>query len=57
MNTQKVSSTHSPLELPPGLLPAVPVAVAEKSVGTLTSDRLYQLAALTAGAFLLATLL
>jgi hypothetical protein len=56
MNTQNVSSPHSPLELPPGLLTAIPAA-AEKSAATLTSDRLYQLAALTAGAFLLATLL
>ncbi|MGD0442701.1 MAG: hypothetical protein ABSA39_02080 [Edaphobacter sp.] len=56
MNTQNVSSPHSPLELSPGLLPVIP-SVTEKSATTLTSDRLYQLAALTAGAFLLATLL
>ena len=45
-----------PLDLPPSLLPVVPAA-AEGSASLAVSDCLYQLAALTAGAFLLATLL
>jgi hypothetical protein len=44
-----------PTELPPDLLPGAPVS--ERPATILTADRLYQLAALTAGAFLLATLL
>jgi hypothetical protein len=55
MTPQNAISPLSPTELPPGLLPVAPVP--EKSAAVLTSDRLYQLAALTAGAFLLATLL
>ncbi|MEI9981263.1 MAG: hypothetical protein WDN23_20135 [Edaphobacter sp.] len=42
-------------ELPPGMLQVAPGS--ERPTAILTADRLYQLAALTAGAFLLATLL
>lgn len=55
MNPQNHISPLPPVELPAGLLPVIPVP--EKPSATLTSDLLYQLAALTAGAFLLATLL
>jgi hypothetical protein len=55
MIPQNDRSPLPPTEFPPSLLPIVPVS--EKPTTMLTSDRLYQLAALTAGAFLLATLL
>jgi hypothetical protein len=55
MIPQNERSPLPPTELPPSLLPVAPVA--EKPTVILTSDRLYQLAALTAGAILLATLL
>jgi hypothetical protein len=59
MNPQKEKKERSPL-LPPdppaSLLPVVS-AYAEGSATSATSDCLYQFAALTAGAFLLATLL
>jgi len=57
MNPQNDKSTIS-ANLPASLLPTVPAA--EKGSGTATSgtsDCLYQLAALTAGAFLLATMI
>jgi hypothetical protein len=56
MNPQNERSPVQSLELPPSLLPVIP-AVAERPATSIASDRLYQLAALTAGAFLLATLL
>jgi hypothetical protein len=54
MITQNARSPLPPNELPPSLLPVVPVS---EKPAIMTSDLLYQLAALTAGAFLLATLL
>lgn len=48
------SHTHT-VELPASLLPVVPAP--EKPAESMPSDFLYQLAAFTAGAFLLATLL
>jgi hypothetical protein len=56
MNPQNQRSTLPPIEMPPSLLPVVPAATEESAVTTM-EDRLYQLAALTAGAFLLASLL
>jgi hypothetical protein len=56
MNPQNERSPLPPLNLPASLLPAVPAA-AKGSATSTTSDCLYQFAALTAGAFLLATLL
>lgn len=56
MNPQNQRSTLPPHELPPSLLPVVPAATQEVAASTM-EDRLYQLAALTAGAFLLASLL
>jgi hypothetical protein len=56
MNPQKEKSPLSPTDLPASLLPAV-TAAAKGSVASATSDCLYQFAALTAGAFLLATML
>ncbi|HTC74679.1 MAG TPA: hypothetical protein VK684_03825 [Edaphobacter sp.] len=53
MDQQKDKSQLPPSSLPASLLPAVP-AVAK---GSATSDCLYQFAALTAGAFLLVTML
>jgi hypothetical protein len=53
MNTQKEKSPLPPLDLPASLLPSVPAAAR----GSAASDCLYQFAALTVGAFLLATLL
>jgi hypothetical protein len=55
MIPQNERSPLPPNELPPSLLPVV--SVSEKPAAIMTSDLLYQLAALTAGAFLLATLL
>ena len=55
MNSQNHISPRPPVELPASLLPVVPGP--EKQAAPLTSELLYQLAALTAGAFLLATLL
>jgi hypothetical protein len=56
MNPQNATSPLPPLELPPSMLPVVPAA-AEGSAKSTGSDYLYQIAALAAGAFLLATLL
>jgi hypothetical protein len=53
MNPQ---NERSPLPPPASLLPAAPAA-AEGSATSAASDCLYQFAALTAGAFLLVTLL
>jgi len=55
MNPQNERPPVQSLNPPPSLLPVVPLA--EKTAPTIASDRLYQLAALTAGVFLLATLL
>ena len=55
MNTPNARAPLPPTELPPSLLPVA--SGPEKAASIMTSDRLYQLAALTAGAFLLATLL
>jgi len=55
MNPQKDKSPPPPPNLPTSLLP-VPAA-AKGSATSATSDCLYQFAALTAGAFLLATML
>jgi hypothetical protein len=55
MNPQRDKSPLPQLNLPTSLLPAVPAAAIGSA--TVTSDCLYQFAALTAGAFLLATLL
>jgi len=55
MNPQKDKSPLPPPDLPASLLP-VPAA-AKGSATSGTSDCLYQFAALTAGAFLLATIL
>jgi hypothetical protein len=56
MDQQKDKSQLPPSSLPASLLPAVP-AVAKGSATYATSDCLYQFAALTAGAFLLVTML
>jgi hypothetical protein len=56
MNPQKEKSPLSPPDLPASLLPAVPAA-AKGSATSAASDCLYQFAALTVGAFLLATML
>jgi hypothetical protein len=56
MNSQKEKSPLPPPDLPAHLLPAVSAA-AKASAASATSDCLYQFAALTIGAFLLATLL
>jgi hypothetical protein len=56
MNPQNERSPLPPLDLAPSLLPVAPTA-AEGSAASAASDCLYQFAALTAGAFLLATLL
>ena len=55
MNPQNHRSQLPTVELPASLLPVVPTP--EKAAASLTSDRLYQFAALTVGAFLLMTLL
>jgi hypothetical protein len=55
MNPQNATSPLPPLELPPSLLPVVPVA--EVSANSTAADCLYQIAALAAGAIFLATLL
>jgi hypothetical protein len=56
MNPQNATSPLPPLELPPSMLPVIPAA-AEVSANSTASDRLYQIAALAAGAIFLATLL
>jgi hypothetical protein len=57
MNPQRKNKSPLPLTNPPtSLLPEVPAA-AKASVTSTTSDCLYQFAALTVGAFMLATLL
>jgi hypothetical protein len=59
MNPQREKKQRSPLppmDLPASLLPALP-ATAEGPATSTASDCLYQFAALTAGAFLLVTLL
>jgi hypothetical protein len=55
MNPQNHRSQLPAVELPASLLPVAPAP--EKAAAPLTSDLMYQLAALTAGAFLLMTLL
>lgn len=55
MIPQNHRSQLTTVELPASLLPVVPTP--EKAAAPMTSDFLYQLAALTAGAFLLMTLL
>ena len=57
MNPQKDKSPRPPSNLPASLLPAVPAAAKGACRLPAYADRLYQFAALTAGAFLLATLL
>jgi hypothetical protein len=59
MNPQKEKSPLPPPALPASLLPAVPATAdgLSGSAGSAVSDCLYQFAALTAGAFLLATML
>jgi hypothetical protein len=56
MNCQTERLPLQQIELPPSMLP-VAQATTEGPATSMVSDRLYQLAALTAGAFLLATLL
>jgi hypothetical protein len=56
MNPQNEKSPLPPLNLPASMMPVVPAA-AEGSATSAGSDCLYQFAALTAGAFLLVTLL
>jgi hypothetical protein len=56
MNPQNERLPLPPLDIPASLLPVAPAA-AEGSSPSAMSDCLYQFAALTAGAFLLATLL
>jgi hypothetical protein len=56
MNPQNERPILPPNELPPSLLPVAP-ALTQQSVASTMEDRLYQLAALTAGAFLIASLL
>jgi hypothetical protein len=55
MNLKNEKTPHPPPLLPVSLLPDVPAA--KGSATSLTSDCLYQFAALIAGAFLLATML
>jgi len=59
MNPLKEKSPLPPSALPASLLHALPAAAigCSGSADSATSDCLYQFAALTAGAFLLATLL
>ena len=58
MNSQKDNSPLPPPSPAVSLLQAVPAdAKASGSVTSVTSDCLYQFAALTAGAFLLATMI
>jgi len=57
MKPQNATSPLPPLEFPPGMMPVIPAAAAEVSAKSTASDCLYQIAALTAGAFFLATLL
>jgi hypothetical protein len=59
MNPQKEKTLLPPPALPASLLAAVPAAAKEfsGSAASVTSDCLYQFAALTVGAFLLATML
>jgi hypothetical protein len=59
MNPQKEKTPLPPPALPTSLLAAVPAAARESSgsAASVTSDCLYQFAALTVGAFLLATML
>jgi hypothetical protein len=56
MNPQNERSTHSQLE-PQCAVHGVAQAAVEDSAKPIAADRLYQFAALTAGFFLLATLL
>jgi hypothetical protein len=56
MNLQKEKSPLPPLDVRASLLPEAPAAVKVSGAST-TSDCLYQFAALTVGAFMLATLL
>lgn len=56
MNPQNATSQLPPLDLSPSILPVVPLA-AEVSANSAVSDCLYQIAALTAGAIFLVTLL
>jgi hypothetical protein len=56
MNCQNERAAIPKIDLPPSLLPVVPAAAQESAPST-GSDRLYQIAALTAGAIFLATLL
>jgi hypothetical protein len=56
MNPQKEKSPLLPLDVRANLQPEL-AAVVKTSVTSTTSDCLYQLAALTVGAFMLATLL
>jgi hypothetical protein len=56
MNPPNERSPFPPQNLPASLLPVAP-AVTEGSSASVVSDCLYQFAALTAGVFLLATLL
>jgi hypothetical protein len=56
MNPQNERSTHSQLE-PQYALHGMAQAAVKGSAAPTAADRLYQLAALTAGIFLLATLL
>ncbi|HEX4576007.1 MAG TPA: hypothetical protein VH117_01545 [Edaphobacter sp.] len=56
MNSPNARSPLPPLELPVSLLPMVPAAT-EGPSSSHTSECLYQIAALTAGAIFLATLL
>ncbi len=60
MNPPNERSPLPPHELPPSLLPVIPAAPERSAPATMPAtmdDRLYQLAALTAGAFLLMSLL
>jgi hypothetical protein len=56
MNAQNERSTNTQLE-PQYALPGVAQAAVNAPATPVSADRLYQLAALTAGIFLLATLL
>ena len=56
MNPQNERSPLPPLNLQTSQLPAVPAA-AEGSASSVVSDCLYQLAAVTVGAFLLVTIM
>jgi hypothetical protein len=57
MNPPNERSPLPPLNLPASLLPVAPAAAEGSSSASAVSDCLYQFAALTAGVFLLATLL